>query len=78
MCQPNHIEIAMKLRWIFASASLFLGACGEEQKPYKPPVPQTPASTLFQHERQALDKAKGVEQTAEDHARMLEQKSREE
>lgn len=67
----------MKLLCISASVGLFLAACGEEQKPYQPPVPQTPASTLLQHERQALDKAKGVEQTAEEHARMLEQKSRE-
>lgn len=67
----------MKLLWILAAASLVLAACGEEQKPYQPPTPKTPASTLFQLERQALDKAKGVEQTTEEHARMLEQKTRE-
>ncbi|PWB55261.1 MAG: hypothetical protein C3F18_06055 [Nitrosomonadales bacterium] len=56
---------------------LFLAACGEEQKPYQPPVPQTPAAPLFQNERQALDKAKGVEQTLDEHARTLEQSSTE-
>lgn len=55
--------------------SLLLAACGEEKKPYQPPVPQTPATPLFQNERQALDKARGVEQKLDEHARALEQKS---
>lgn len=44
-----------------------LAAC--EQKPYKPPVPQTEpdksATKLFEPQREALDKAKGVEKTLE-------------
>lgn len=56
---------------------LLLAACGEEQKPYQAPVPQTPAAPLFQSERQALDKARGVEQTVDAHARAVEQKSAE-
>ncbi len=67
----------MKPLWIPALLSVFLAACGEENKPYEPPVPQTPATPLFQNERQALEKAKGVAQTLEDHARTQEQKSAE-
>ncbi len=54
---------------------LVLAACSDEKKPHKPPLPQTPATPLFQNERQALDKAKGVEQHMDKHADMLEQKS---
>ena len=50
---------------ILTAMALLLTACGE--KPQQPPVPQTaPAPTkLFQEQRSALDKAKGVEQTIE-------------
>lgn len=65
----------MKPLLIPALLSLLLAACGEEKKPYQPPVPQTPATPLFQNEFQALDKAKGVEQKMDEHARALEQKS---
>jgi ABC-type uncharacterized transport system auxiliary subunit len=65
----------MKPLWIPALLCVFLAACGEEKKPYQPPVPQTPATPIFQHERQALDKAKDVEQKLDEHARTLEQKS---
>lgn len=68
-------KFAMKPLWIAVLLCLFLAACGEEKKPYQPPVPQTPATPLFQNERQALDKAKGVEQTLDEHARTLEQKT---
>ncbi|MDD5240429.1 MAG: hypothetical protein PHG47_01770 [Sulfuricella sp.] len=44
-----------------------LAAC--EQKPYKPPVPVTEpdksATKLFEPQRDALDKAKGVEKALE-------------
>jgi hypothetical protein len=39
---------------------LILPACGEKPQP---PAPQPPPAKLFQQERGALDKAKGVEQT---------------
>lgn len=67
----------MKLLWIPALLCLLLAACSEEKKPYQPPVPQTPASPLFQSERQVLEKAKGVEQTLGEHAHSLEKKSNE-
>lgn len=42
-----------------------LASC--EQKPYQPPVPHTEpdksAAKLFEPQREALDKAKGVEKT---------------
>jgi outer membrane biogenesis lipoprotein LolB len=48
-------------------ATALLTAC--EEKPYKPPVPHTepdkPAAKLFESQRQALDKAKGVGKTLE-------------
>ncbi|HUW51410.1 MAG TPA: hypothetical protein VMV75_10400 [Sulfuricella sp.] len=48
-------------------AATLLAAC--EEKPYKPPVPQTEpdksATKLFEPQREALDKAKGVEKTLE-------------
>ena len=53
----------MKPLYIAAALCLFVAACSEEKKPYQAPVPQTPAAPLFQNERQALDKARGVEQT---------------
>lgn len=65
----------MKPLWIPALFCLSLVACGEEKKPYEPPVPHTPASPLFQDQRQALDKAKGVESKLDEHSRTLEQKS---
>ena len=40
--------------------TLILAACGEKSQP---PAPQTPPAKLFQQDREALDKAKGVEQT---------------
>lgn len=53
---------------ILTVTTLLLTACGE--KPQQPPLPQTaPApnepAKLFQEQRSALDKAKGVEQTIE-------------
>lgn len=49
-------------------APALLAAC-EQKQPYRPPVPQTDKdkaqSRLFEPERQALDKAKGVEGTVE-------------
>lgn len=48
-------------------AMALLAAC--EQKPYQPPVPHTEpdksATKLFEPQREALDKAKGVEKTVE-------------
>lgn len=65
----------VKPLWIAATLYLFVAACGEEKKPYQAPVPQTPAAPLFQNERQALDKARGVEQTLDAHAREAAQKT---
>lgn len=48
-------------------ATPLLTAC--EQKPYQPPVPHTEpdksATKLFEPQRDALEKAKGVEKTLE-------------
>lgn len=53
-------------------ATALLTAC--EEKPYKPPVPHTEpdksATKLFEPQREALDKAKGV-------GKMVEQAGRE-
>jgi len=49
-------------------ASIAIAAC--EEKPNKPPLPQTSqesGAALFQEQRKALDKAKSVEQTAQQH-----------
>lgn len=43
--------------------ALSLAACGE--KPQQPPVPETAPAKLFQTEREALEKAKAVEQIVE-------------
>jgi hypothetical protein len=45
------------------AATLILAACGGKPQPPQPPAPQTAPTQLFQQERGALDKAKGVEQT---------------
>ncbi len=42
------------------TATFILAACGEKPQP---PAPQAPPPTLFQQDRDALDKAKGVGQT---------------
>lgn len=44
-------------------AALALAACGE--KPQQPPAPETAPVKLFQSEREALEKAKAVEQITE-------------
>jgi len=44
-------------------ATLTLAACGEKPQPPQPPAPQTAPVKLFQQDRDALDKSKGVEQT---------------
>ena len=46
-----------------AMTALTLAACGE--KPQQPSMPQTEPAQLFQQERSALEKAKGVELTTE-------------
>lgn len=52
-------------------ASMLLAAC-DQQPPNKPPVPHVdeakPAAGLFQDQRNALDKAKGVGAQVEDQA----------
>jgi hypothetical protein len=45
------------------AAVLILAACGEKPQPSQPPAPQAAPAKLFQQDREALDKAKGVEQT---------------
>ncbi|MBZ0104563.1 MAG: hypothetical protein K8H84_02935 [Sulfuricella denitrificans] len=67
----------MKLLWISIVICLFFASCGEDKKPYKQPVPQTPATPMLQSERQALEKAKDVERQVNKHAEMLKQKSEE-
>ncbi|MDP1635439.1 MAG: hypothetical protein Q8L69_12255 [Gallionellaceae bacterium] len=56
-------------RITLAGAILMLAACGEKPEPAKPPVPKT--TPLFQSEREALDKARGVEKTLEKSAEEL-------
>lgn len=52
------------------ASPVLLAGCDEP--PNKPPLPQTdqakPAAGLFQDQRNALDKAKGVESTVNDQA----------
>lgn len=60
------------------SLVLALAACGEEQKPYKPPLPQSGKSDpvtapLFQDQRAALDKAKEAGQILEQGAKLREE-----
>ena len=66
----------MNKTWIVLSAVVFLAACGEEQKPYQPPLPRSgeKAATpqLFQPQREALDAAKGLEKTIEQGAKARE------
>lgn len=58
--------------------ALALAACGE--KPQQPPLPETAPTKLFQSEREALEKAKAVEQvtekSAEDLRQQVEQQSK--
>lgn len=60
------------------SLVLALVACGEEQKPYKPPMPQSSKSDpltapLFQEQREALDKTKEAGQVLEQGAKRREE-----
>lgn len=63
----------MKKYGIVLLALLTLAACGEEQKPYQPPLPHSGAKEaapkLLQEPREALDSAKSVEQAVEQGAR---------
>ena len=63
----------MKKNWIVLLALLTLAACGEEKKPYQPPLPQSGAKEaapkLFKDQREALDSAKGVEKMLEQGAK---------
>lgn len=63
----------MKKNWMALMLPLALAACGDEQKPYQPPLPHSGAKEtappLFQPQREALDAAKGVEQALEQGAR---------
>ena len=58
-------------------ATAMLTAC--EEKPYKPPVPHTEpdksATKLFEPQREALDKAKGVGKTVEQASKEREESS---
>ena len=54
-----------------AAMALALTACGEN--PQQPPVPKTAPDQLFQQERSALEKAKGVEQALEKQAEEAKQ-----
>ena len=45
------------------AATLILAACGEKPQPPQTPTPPPPPTQMFQQQRGALDKAKGVEQT---------------
>lgn len=66
----------MNKTWIVLSAAALLAACGEEQKPYQPPLPHSgekAAAPLFQPQRDALDAAKGVGQTVEQGAKAREE-----
>jgi hypothetical protein len=66
----------MNRTWIVLSAAVFLAACGEEQKPYQPPLPHSgdkTAAPLFQPQREALDTAKGMGQAVEQGAKAREE-----
>lgn len=67
----------MKMACVSILTCLLIAACSDEKKPYKPPLPETPATPLFQSDRQALDKARGVGQIQDERARDLESKSHE-
>ncbi len=62
---------------IFFLSAVVLAACEQKQPPYQPPVPETSKENaqngLFQSERKALDKAKGVEGTMEQGAESRKQ-----
>lgn len=62
---------------IILSTVVFLAACGEEQKPYQPPLPHSgekvAAPQLFQSQREALDTAKGLGQSIEQSAKAREE-----
>jgi uncharacterized lipoprotein YbaY len=61
---------------ILLLSAVLLAAC-EQKQPYQPPVPETDKdhaqNRLFEPERQALDKAKGVEGTVEQGAESRKQ-----
>jgi len=57
---------------VLAGIVLMLAACGEKPQP---PAPQIAPPKLFQQERGALDKAKGVEQTEAKSAEDLKQEA---
>ncbi len=68
----------MSKMWWSLLLSLFLVACGDEPKPYKPPVPQAGKSDplgapLFHEQREALDKAKEAGQMLEQAAKLREE-----
>lgn len=60
-------------RITLTGAVLMLAACGEKPEPAQPPVPKT--TPIFQSEREALDKARGVGNTM---AKSAEELKREE
>lgn len=74
MVSPLNLQVKiMKPHWIAAVLCLFVVACGEEKHS---PAP-TPAAPIMKDQREALDKARGVEQTldkrAHDAAQQAEQ-----
>jgi len=63
----------MKKHWVVLLAISTLAACGEEQKPYKPPLPHSGTKEavpqLFKDQREALESAKGLGQAVEQGAK---------
>lgn len=69
----NTRKACSRLRLALMAAIFALAACGEKPQPSQPPAPQV--DPLFQQQREALDKARGVEQEV---ARSAEELKRQE
>mgnify|MGYP001764640023 CR=1 FL=1 len=60
--------------WTAGLLALILSGCGEETPPLATPAERS-AAPLLQTQREALEKAKGVEQTLNKHAEVVSQQA---